>query len=144
MIDSVLFIDKFEQQCVELKGMLQSPHLKNHVKTIVIDSSLRNNVLFEHKCLQNINKLYKHSGKCDDQQQFKYVLEFTMVSTPEGFTNNSPISSMTPTPVKKPISRKSLCIFTKMLDVKKKNASCQVRLLNQSTRQLNMELQHDN
>ena len=37
VIDYVLSIDKFEQQCVVLKGMLQSPRLKDHVKTIGID-----------------------------------------------------------------------------------------------------------
>ena len=49
-----------------------------------------------------------------------------MVSTTECFTNNSPISPMTPTPVNKPSDSKSLCIFTKILDVKKKTAICQV------------------
>ena len=47
-----------------------------------------------------------------------------MVSTPEGFTNNSSISPMTSAPVKKPSARKSLCIFTNMLDVKNKTATC--------------------
>ena len=37
MIDYFLSIDKFEQQCVVLKGMLQSPQLKDHVQTIGID-----------------------------------------------------------------------------------------------------------
>ena len=43
-----------------------------------------------------------------------------MVSTPEVSTNNSTISPMTPTPVKKPSARKSLCLFTNILDAKKK------------------------
>ena len=43
-----------------------------------------------------------------------------MISTPEGFTNNSPRYPITPTPVKKPSARKSLCLFTNILDVKKK------------------------
>ena len=102
----MLSIDTFEQQCVVLKGMLQSPRLKDRVKTIGIDQSLSNNALFEHKFLQNIKKLYKHASKCDVQQQFKYILEATMVSTPEGFTNNSPRYLMTPTPVNKPSARK--------------------------------------
>ena len=34
VIGFVLSIDKFEQQCVVLKGMLQSPQLKYHVHTI--------------------------------------------------------------------------------------------------------------
>ena len=37
VIDSVLSIDTFEQQFVVLKGMLQSPRLKYHIQTIVID-----------------------------------------------------------------------------------------------------------
>ena len=54
VIGYVLSIDKFEQQCVVLKGMLQSPRLKDYVQTIGIDLSLSNNTLFEHKCLENI------------------------------------------------------------------------------------------
>ena len=92
------------------------------MKTIGIDQSLRKNALFEHKCLQNIKKLYKYSGKCDNQQQFKDILEASMVSTPEGLTDNSTIYPKTPTPVKKLSSRKSLCLFTNILDVKKKTA----------------------
>ena len=42
-----------------------------------------------------------------------------MVSTPEGFTDNSPISPRKSTPVKKPSARKSLCMFTNFLEVKK-------------------------
>ena len=42
-----------------------------------------------------------------------------MVSTPEGFTDNSPISPRTSSPVKKSSARKSLCMFTNVLDVKK-------------------------
>ena len=62
--------------------MLQSPQLKNHAQTIGIDQSLRKNALYEHKCLENIKTLYKHAGKCDDQKQFKDILEAYMVSTP--------------------------------------------------------------
>ena len=50
-----------------------------------------------------------------------------MVSTPEGFTDNSPRSPMTPTLSKKPSARKSLCLFTNILDVKNKTAIRQVR-----------------
>ena len=66
MIDYVLSIDTFEQQCVVIKVMSQLPRLKYHMKNIGIYQSLRKNALFEHKCLQNIRKLYKHAGKCDD------------------------------------------------------------------------------
>ena len=86
VIDSVLSIDTFEQQCVVFKVMLQSPQLKYHVQTIGIDPSLTKNTMYEHKYLENIKKLHKQAGKCDDQQQFKDIIEADMVSTPEGFT----------------------------------------------------------
>ena len=44
---------------------------------------------------QKHKKLYKHAGKCDNQKQFKDILEAAMVSTPEGFTNDSPRYPMT-------------------------------------------------
>ena len=50
-----------------------------------------------------------------------------MVSTNEGFNNNIPIYPMTSTPVKKPSAITSLCLFTSVLDVKKKTATCRVR-----------------
>ena len=121
----VLSIDIFEQKCVILKGLLQSPWLKDHVHTIVIEPSLRNNAIYEHKYLENIKKIYKQAGKCDDQQQFKDILGDTMVSTPGGFIDNSPLSPMTSSPVKKPSAQKSLRMFTNLLDVKK-IAYCQV------------------
>ena len=37
VIDSILSINAFEQQCFVLKGMLQSPRLKDPLKTIGID-----------------------------------------------------------------------------------------------------------
>ena len=45
-----------------------------------------------------------------------------MVSTPEGFTDNSPNAPMKSTPVKKPSARKALRLFTNILDVKPKIA----------------------
>ena len=50
-----------------------------------------------------------------------------MVFTTEGFNNNSPRYPMTLTPVKKPSARKSLCLFTNILYVKKKADINQVR-----------------
>ena len=43
-----------------------------------------------------------------------------MVSTHGGFTNNSTISTMTSTPFKKPSAQKSQCLFTNILDMKRK------------------------
>ena len=37
LIYCFILIDTFEQLCVALKGVLQSPRLKYHVKTVVID-----------------------------------------------------------------------------------------------------------
>ena len=122
VIDSILSIDTFKQKYVFLKGVLQSQRLKYHVQTIGIHPSLSNNAVYEHKCLENIKKLYKQAGKCDYQQQFKYILEAAMVYNPEVFTDNGPISPMNPTPVKKPRALKSLCMFTNILDVNKKTA----------------------
>ena len=42
-----------------------------------------------------------------------------MVYTPEGFTNNSPISPMTSTPIREPSAQKSLCMFTNLFMWKK-------------------------
>ena len=50
-----------------------------------------------------------------------------MVYDPEGFTNYSPIYPMTSTPVKKKSARKSLCLFTNILYVKKETDTRQVR-----------------
>ena len=49
-----------------------------------------------------------------------------MVSTPEVFTDDSTISPMKSTPEKKPNGGKSLCLFTNILDMKRKNAARQV------------------
>ena len=42
-----------------------------------------------------------------------------MISTPGGFTDDSPISPITSTPVKKSSAQKSLFMFTNVLEVKK-------------------------
>ena len=117
VIDYVLSIDTFEQKCVVLKGILQSTRLNDHVQTIGIYQSLSNNAIYEKKCLGNIKNVYRQAGKCDNQKQFKDILEADMVSTPEVFTHNSTISSRTSSPFNKPRARKSLCLFTNILDV---------------------------
>ena len=48
------------------------------------------------------------SGKFYDQQQYKAILEATMVSTPEGFTDNSLMSPGLYVTVKNHIARKSI------------------------------------
>ena len=88
------------------------------MKTIGIDQSSFTRSSFEHRCMNNIKNIYQHAGKCDDQQNPKDILETALLSTPEGLTDNSPNVHMPSTPVKKPNARKSLCLFTNILDVK--------------------------
>ena len=52
----------------------------------------------------------------------KDILDASMVSTPEEVTSESTNVPMTSTPVKKPSARKSLCLFTNILNVKRKTA----------------------
>ena len=99
--------------------MLHLPRLKYHIQTIGINQSLSNNTIYLKKKLENIKKLYKHAGKCDNQKQFKDIFETAMVSTPEGFIDDIPVSPMTSTSVNKPRAQKSLCLFKKNLDLNK-------------------------
>ena len=98
--------------------MLQSSLLEDHMKTIGIDLSSFNMSTFEHRCMNNIKNIYQHSGKCDDQQNLKGILESALLSTPEGFLDNSPNVLITSTTFKKPSASKSLFLFTNILDVK--------------------------
>ena len=89
-IDYILYIDTFEQQCVVIKVMLQSPRLEYHMKIIGINQSLSNMYSFEHKILNNIENIYQHAGKCDGQQNLKDILDADIVSTPEEITYEVP------------------------------------------------------
>ena len=92
------------------------------MKTIGIDQLLCTRSSFEHTFMNNIKKIYQHTGKCDDQQNLKNILDTAMVSTPDGVTDNIPNVLMTSTPVKTPSARKPLCLFTNILDVRPKIA----------------------
>ena len=102
--------------------MLQSSRLEDHMKTIGIDQSSFARSSFENICMNNTKNIYQHAGKCDDQQNLKDIIDAAILSTPEGVTNNSPNVHMTSTPVKKPSARKSLYLFTNILDVQPKNS----------------------
>ena len=78
-IDSILSINTYELQCIVIKGMLKSPRLEYHMKTIGIDQSLVNRPSIEHKFLNNIKKIYQHAVKCDDQKNLKYIIDYAMV-----------------------------------------------------------------
>ena len=76
--------------------------------------------MYEHGCLEKIKKLYKNAGKCDCKHQYKEMIKSSLVSTPEGCTDNI---LMTPKPymyTKNTSARKPLRQFTETLDVKHK------------------------
>ena len=68
--------------------------------TIDVDRSLSKSALYEHRFIENIKKLYKSPGKCDDKQQYKAITEAAIVSTPTGFTDNNTISYGQSIPIK--------------------------------------------
>ena len=69
--------------------MLQFPRLEDHVETIGIDQLVSNRPSVEHKFLNNIKRIYQHTGKCDDKKNLKGVLDVDMVYTPEEVTDVS-------------------------------------------------------
>ena len=89
-IDYILSIHTFETRCVVITCMLKSSRLEYHMKTIGIVQSVCTRSSFEHKYMNNIKKIYQHSGKCYHQQNPNDIIDAAMVSTPEGFTDNSP------------------------------------------------------
>ena len=60
------------------------------MKTIGIYQSSFARSYFEHRCMNNIKKMYEHAGKCDDQQNLKDIIDADIISTPEGVADNSP------------------------------------------------------
>ena len=89
--------------------------------TIGIDQSLIKSELYGHRCMENIKKLYKCSGKQDDKQQYKDIIEESMVYIPKGFNQKIPISTGLSITDKRTSARKSLRQFTEVLYVKQKN-----------------------
>ena len=92
------------------------------METIDIDRSSFTRSYFEHRCMDNIKKIYEHAGKCDDQKNLKDIIDAAILSTPEGVIYDSPNVPMASSPVKKLSAGKSLCLFTNILDVKPKRA----------------------
>ena len=81
--------------------MLQSSRLEDHMKTIFIYQSSFTMSSFEHRCMNNIKKIYQHAGKCDYQQNLKDIIYAAILSTPEVVIDHSANVHMTSTPVKK-------------------------------------------
>ena len=67
--------------------------------------------------MNNIKNINQNVGKCDDQQNIKDIIDAAIVSAPEVVTDDSPNVPMTSTPVNKQSARKSLCLFTNILNV---------------------------
>ena len=88
--------------------------------------------------MKNIKKIYQHAGQCDDQQIFKDIIDAAILYTPEGVTDNSPNVHMTSKPVKTPIARIPLCLFTNILNVKPTIAKC--RFLDAKSRRKSMKM----
>ena len=80
---------------------------------------LSNSAMYELSCLENVKKLYKYSGKCDDQQQYKAIIKAAKIYTTKNLTENLPIDVDTLETLKNPGARKSLSQFLELLDVKK-------------------------
>ena len=59
---------------------------------IGLGKSLSIIVLYKRRCLENIKTLCKSARKCDDKQKYNAMDKSTMVSTPEGFNDNSRIT----------------------------------------------------
>ena len=115
MIDYILSIDTIEQQCVVIKVMLQSLRMKYHVQTIGIDQSLSNIAIYEQKCLENI-KIYTNKVvrvmTSNNSNIFLVILWFLLLK-------DSPTKVLYIPLHQKPRARKSLFLFTNILEVKK-------------------------
>ena len=122
MIDLILDTESFEQKCVILKGLFRSDRLKQKIVTIGIDQYLSKSAMYGHIFLKTIKILYISAGKIYDQRKYKAIIEAAMVSTPDIFTDSSPMSPGPPMIVKKTSARKSLHLFIEVLDIKNKNS----------------------
>ena len=49
------------------------------MKTIGVDQSLYKSSSIGHKCLNNIKKIYQHTGKFDEQHNLKDIIDAAMV-----------------------------------------------------------------
>ena len=90
--------------------------------TVGFNQSLIKSAMYEHRCLENIKNLLKNSGKCEDQQHYKAIIQAWMVSTTEGGSSNSPMSPSQYVTVIYPSAIKPPHQLLEKLDVKHKTA----------------------
>ena len=74
--------------------------------------------MYEHRCLENSKKFHKSSAKFDYKQQYKYILEAEVVSTPKQFNDKSQFLSDQYEPDKNLSAGKPLRQFFDSLDIK--------------------------
>ena len=77
-----------------------------------VEQSLSKSDFHEYRCLENIKKLFKTTGKYEDQQQYKSMIKAALVSTPEGCTNNIPMEPNPYVSNRNNISRRPFRKFT--------------------------------
>ena len=92
MIDLIIEIQSFDQKCFIIGGLVQSERLKQHMVKSQVDLLLSDSELYEHISMENINKLYKSSEGCDNQQEYKAIIESAKISICEVFNDKIPIS----------------------------------------------------
>ena len=73
--------------------------------------------MYEHRCLENIKKLYKCDGTCDYQHEYQAIIEADMVLNPEGLTYNSPVDVVTSGNINNPSISKLLSQFSELFNV---------------------------
>ena len=76
--------------------------------------------MYYHICLGNIKNLYKYAAKFDNKQQYVYIIDACIVSTPKGLTENIPTSIRTSVTINKPSTRKPLHQCYELFNVKQK------------------------
>ena len=85
--------------------------------TIGVYKLVSNSSLYEDRYLEIIKKLYKSAGKFDNQEQYKAILESSMVSTTEWITYNRTTDVFTLVNMNNPSARNLLGRFLALLDV---------------------------
>ena len=106
--------------------MMQSPQLKYHVQTIGIDQPLRNNAIYEHKCLENINnhtnKLVSVSTSNNSKILLRLLWFLLLKKSPMTFLYLPWYQNQS----RNHVLENHCVFFTNILDVKKKTANCWV------------------
>ena len=69
------YIGSLENKCSIFKRILKSEQLKQHIIAIVLGQLLSNSDMYEHRCLENIKKLFKSAGKCENHSQYKAIIK---------------------------------------------------------------------